>query len=442
MLCCAAPFTFDGFGFGFGGLFPAQGAFNNFALQVYNVLIRDIFNSGLNEYVARSISNNPINPLDVVSPEIGDRLGRDVVSFFGYDFWDRLIERYYTPASASLGELVDAGCAGPTYGVTVNGYDCEIMDDGTVECTKPTVTLQSTPLTCNLPYRSAASLEGASWTYEQVFGLERNGEIGPPADVYSFGAAVNVTVPYLGYSANLQKLLNDFGVQQWYQFLGNLVLNELLRIQAALLDGEVDSALLTARAAAIADADTDDTADRSGSSIADDSTGGTAGHESGIISGIQALTSAGSNLLDKIAIRMGISTDDLKSGLTAAGVLPKPQATTIKQGIPQQPQQQLSAAGARSGSKPAQTATGAAGTANTGATKTTAPNATERSAAPQQPTNDTQHPAPHVTSSQLVEGDPELIQGLTNSIKESKQKAARSSTIVIPKPTRSAPKQG
>jgi hypothetical protein len=33
--------------------------------------------------------------------------------------------------------------------------------------------------------------------------------------VYNFGAALNVTTPYLGFSAATRRIANDFGVQQW-----------------------------------------------------------------------------------------------------------------------------------------------------------------------------------------------------------------------------------
>jgi hypothetical protein len=48
---------------------------------------------------------------------------------------------------------------GPTYSVTVNGGECEINDDGSVECEEPFVELSETPFICNLPYREAAELE-------------------------------------------------------------------------------------------------------------------------------------------------------------------------------------------------------------------------------------------------------------------------------------------
>jgi hypothetical protein len=48
---------------------------------------------------------------------------------------------------------------GPTYTITVNGGECEILDDGSVECEPPFVELSETPFVCNLPYRKAAELE-------------------------------------------------------------------------------------------------------------------------------------------------------------------------------------------------------------------------------------------------------------------------------------------
>lgn len=62
-------------------------------------------------------------------------------------------------------------CAqGPTYSVTVNGGECEILDDGSVECEEPFVELSETPFICNLPYRKAAKLEVRAW--RGVQGLE------------------------------------------------------------------------------------------------------------------------------------------------------------------------------------------------------------------------------------------------------------------------------
>lgn len=45
------------------------------------------------------------------------------------------------------------------YSLSVDGGSAEIMDDGTVEATPPSIVLTAEPTVCNLPYRSAASLE-------------------------------------------------------------------------------------------------------------------------------------------------------------------------------------------------------------------------------------------------------------------------------------------
>jgi hypothetical protein len=133
--------------------------------------------------------------------------------------------------------------------------------------------------------------------------------------VYNFGAAVNVTTPFLGLSLATAQLADDFGVQQWYQFVGNLILNELLRIQGALLSGAVDSKILTRAAQQQA----------------------AAAPRSDIASGVAAVADAGSMLLDRIATTMGINTADLTAGLKAAGVLPQPAPTPAP--APQQRQQ-------------------------------------------------------------------------------------------------------
>ena len=77
------------------------------------IIFRDILNGGFTEAVARGLPgpNNVVDPLDFIPPELGDAFNRDVVSLFGLNAFDRLINQYYTPASAELGELVDAGCA-------------------------------------------------------------------------------------------------------------------------------------------------------------------------------------------------------------------------------------------------------------------------------------------------------------------------------------------
>ena len=145
------------------------------------------------------------------------------------------------------------------------------------------------------------------------------------AGVYNFGAAVNVTTPYLGVSLATARILNDFGVQQWYQFVGNLVLNELLRIQAALLSGAVDSRILTRAAQQQANA-------------AAAAAAGTT--RAGIADGVAAVRDAGNVLLDKIASYMGISTGDLTAGLKAANILPEPTPPQPAKPQPKQAEQQ------------------------------------------------------------------------------------------------------
>lgn len=83
------PFTFDGFGFGYSGLFPGGGFFDGFGVNIYNIIFRDILNEGLNQYLANAITNNPLQPFDFIPPTIGNRFNRDVVSLFGYDAVDK-----------------------------------------------------------------------------------------------------------------------------------------------------------------------------------------------------------------------------------------------------------------------------------------------------------------------------------------------------------------
>lgn len=137
------------------------------------------------------------------------------------------------------------------------------------------------------------------------------------AGEYNFGAAVNVTNPALGFSLETRRIANDFGVQQWYQFVANLVLNELLRIQAALLSGAVDSKILTTQR------------DRA-----------PAGGRSAVADGAAAVRDATNELLDNIAKTMGIKTEDLKAGLDAVGAIPKAAPAPAKPAAPVLPEQQ------------------------------------------------------------------------------------------------------
>lgn len=89
VLTAAGPFTFDGFGFGYGGLFPGGGFPDGFGVNIYNIIFRDILNEGLNQYLATGLSNNPLQPFDFIPPTIGKRFNRDVVTLFGYDAVDK-----------------------------------------------------------------------------------------------------------------------------------------------------------------------------------------------------------------------------------------------------------------------------------------------------------------------------------------------------------------
>jgi hypothetical protein len=84
----AGPFTFDGFGIGFGGLFPTGGFFNGFGGNLYNIIFRDILNEGLNKFAATGLTNT-LQPFDFIPPEIGNLFNRDVAVLFGFDAVDK-----------------------------------------------------------------------------------------------------------------------------------------------------------------------------------------------------------------------------------------------------------------------------------------------------------------------------------------------------------------
>lgn len=70
-------------------MFPGGGAFNNFAVNVYNIIFRDIFNEGLTEYVARLFPNQGPEIANFVPETISEYFTRDVVDLFGFNFIDR-----------------------------------------------------------------------------------------------------------------------------------------------------------------------------------------------------------------------------------------------------------------------------------------------------------------------------------------------------------------
>jgi hypothetical protein len=128
-------------------------------------------------------------------------------------------------------------------------------------------------------------LQGKTFRFEQEFGRARSGEIGPPAGVYNFGAALNVTRLFLGYNAATRRVLNDFGVQNWYNYLSNFAQIELFRIGAALIDGSADEG--RRRSLLQSDVPTEG--------------------EAQLKQGVQELSQATTNLADKIRERLGLS---------------------------------------------------------------------------------------------------------------------------------------
>jgi hypothetical protein len=196
-------------------------------------------------------------------------------------------------------------------------------------------------------------LQGAGWQYRATFGTARKGTFGPPPGEYNFGAAVNITNPYLGFNAQLNRLANDFGVQQWWQFTGQLIINELFRIQSALVTGAVDRTIYTAEVtdrlnalgfrpvpaggkrhllaedlgviAQSGAAPTDlGVVAQSGAAPTDlgviAQSGAAPAGGSSIVAGVEALRSAGSTLMQRVAERMGLTVADLIDGLRAGGV--------------------------------------------------------------------------------------------------------------------------
>jgi hypothetical protein len=172
-------------------------------------------------------------------------------------------------------------------------------------------------------------LQGAGWQYRAVFGTEREGTFGPPPGEYNFGAAVNITNPQLGFNAQLNRIANDFGVQQWWQYLGQLVINELFRIQAALVSGAVDRTIYTAevverttalgfRPVPAEDGGRRLLAEELGVIAETGAAPATGG--SNIVAGVEALRSASGTLMQRVAQRMGLSVADLIDGLRAGGV--------------------------------------------------------------------------------------------------------------------------
>ncbi|KAF8073100.1 hypothetical protein HT031_000761 [Scenedesmus sp. PABB004] len=199
-----SPFTLDGFAPGFGGLFPGGGTLGGFGNNIYNGVFRDIFNAGLTESLAAAIPDSLPSLEDFLPPDeaTGSRVSLrrgGVVSLAGFDAVDRR-----------------GGAARRQGGARQRGRSIPARARARAASRAATAARAPT-LTGGL---------GAGYQYQATFGSAREATLGGPPGEYNFGAAVNVTVPWIAFSAQLNRVANDFGVQQWYQFVGQLILNE------------------------------------------------------------------------------------------------------------------------------------------------------------------------------------------------------------------------
>lgn len=59
------------------------------------------------------------------------------------------------------------------------------------------------------------AMQGPSWRFSVPLGPVRGGYLGRLPGVYNFGTALNLTRTWFGYSANVRRVLQDFGVTRW-----------------------------------------------------------------------------------------------------------------------------------------------------------------------------------------------------------------------------------
>lgn len=233
--------SFDGFNFGFGGVLPQ--IFGGFFPLIYQILFQNTFNQEFNVWFSGVLPNR-IDPIDFLPEsnrlgiDLRNRYGRDVVSLVGQDWADQILASVYTRPSVKVGDKIPSGCVGPTYQLRIDGGRCTVNREADeVDCTPPSIRFQVLPLTCNLKYKSACALAGDSWRLVQRFGRVCRDVIGPRAAIYNYGYALNVTQVFLGFGLNTQRLLQDFGVTRWYNYLSAIIGLELVRIIDALLGG-------------------------------------------------------------------------------------------------------------------------------------------------------------------------------------------------------------
>jgi hypothetical protein len=111
--------------------------------------------------------------------------------------------------------------------------------------------------------------------------------------VYNFGTSVNITRAWLGFNLATRRVVNDFGLKNWYNFLADWAQLELVRIGSAIADFAV--ALPPAA--------------RSGAGLdVTNSTGAAT-----LRAGLADLTDAGTKFASKVAERLGIPGADPKN---------------------------------------------------------------------------------------------------------------------------------
>lgn len=129
-------------------------------------------------------------------------------------------------------------------------------------------------------------LQGASSAVTRTFGKSKSKTIGPKAGVYNFGVTKNITRLLSGLSANKLSALSSVGTGNFFNFLGDFATLQMARVQSALLDGALGSASVAAN--------TSDSTTPGGQAL---------------IAGQHALQAATSDLVSKIAARLGVDSN-------------------------------------------------------------------------------------------------------------------------------------
>jgi hypothetical protein len=112
--------------------------------------------------------------------------------------------------------------------------------------------------------------------------------------VYNFGTSVNITRAWLGFNLATRRVVNDFGLKNWYNFLADWAQLELVRIGSAIADFAV-----ALPAAARSSVDGVDLTNSTGAAT--------------LRAGLADLTEAGTKFASKVAERLGIPGADPKN---------------------------------------------------------------------------------------------------------------------------------